>query len=223
MGFIKVDWEALRDQKQTLVKVIDKANPADSVALMGILHLIDSLQDYAVDVLNKEESLVFGITDNAICAICGETKMDSDDEDECVNGHDDWVSIEDYENNLDFWDKALINLVVSTGELKKAIQNNMSLRDRANHFSLDYNARVLRITFKGSKYIFDLDEGDTGDFWHSFTHNGEIYDVNFAQEDASYNPVVSAYRVIGGATETNESTSLYPRSVTGRRENYFRF
>ena len=59
----KIDWKLLRKQKLTLLETIDdmeKRNAEyykDSIEdLTGILHLIDSLQDYAVDDLGIDES-----------------------------------------------------------------------------------------------------------------------------------------------------------------------
>lgn len=48
----KIDWSELRNQKRSLIEVIDYIkthNPYFYNDLNGILHLIDALQDYAVD------------------------------------------------------------------------------------------------------------------------------------------------------------------------------
>ena len=55
-----VDLEALRYQKEALIAVIDFFNSKES--LTGILHLIDSIQDYAVDVAGLPESEVYNLT-----------------------------------------------------------------------------------------------------------------------------------------------------------------
>ena len=59
----KIDWKLLRKQKLTLLETIDdmeKRNSEyykDSIEdLTGILHLIDSLQDYAVDEMGIDET-----------------------------------------------------------------------------------------------------------------------------------------------------------------------
>lgn len=57
----KIDFTTLRNQKATLLNVIDgleKCN-ANTDDLNGILYLLDALQDYAVDVLGIPETHVF--------------------------------------------------------------------------------------------------------------------------------------------------------------------
>jgi hypothetical protein len=60
---MEVDWPLLREQKQTLLKVIDESavcrRPARERDLTGILHLIDAVQDKAVEEGVSEE-VVFG-------------------------------------------------------------------------------------------------------------------------------------------------------------------
>ena len=64
----KINWELLKKQKKTLLSAIEKAsgtgwdNDAYIDDLNGILHLIDSLQDYVVDELGVDEINVFGET-----------------------------------------------------------------------------------------------------------------------------------------------------------------
>lgn len=75
----KIDFEMLRNQKSDLLEVIEslemdaeQANGAgeekyskiliyQSLSLKGLLGLIDSIQDYAVDVLGKDENEVFDL------------------------------------------------------------------------------------------------------------------------------------------------------------------
>ena len=57
-----IDWGLLRDQKNTIVgltssNIVPLLNPH----LDGIVHLIDSIQDYAVDVAGIDNEIVFGI------------------------------------------------------------------------------------------------------------------------------------------------------------------
>jgi len=52
--FEKIDWPLLRDQKQELIKRIDKDD-----LLWGVVYLIDEIQDHAVDVLGVDEGKVF--------------------------------------------------------------------------------------------------------------------------------------------------------------------
>ena len=62
-----IDWKLLRKQKRTLLKTIiemDKGDDNPDVDdLDGILHLIDNLQDYAVDVLGLPEHEVMLLSD----------------------------------------------------------------------------------------------------------------------------------------------------------------
>ena len=56
----KIDFPLLHKQKERLVKlVLGENNQEDREALDGILNLIDSIQDYAVDVLGMDEGAVF--------------------------------------------------------------------------------------------------------------------------------------------------------------------
>jgi hypothetical protein len=59
-----IDWDYLRHQKRELLKVIRERNQPDGDDyLNGIVHLIDSLQDYAVDELGLNEKNVFDLND----------------------------------------------------------------------------------------------------------------------------------------------------------------
>jgi hypothetical protein len=53
----KIDFPQLREQKKSLVVMIDHVDGGSELEgnLTGILHLIDSIQDYAVDVMGKNE------------------------------------------------------------------------------------------------------------------------------------------------------------------------
>jgi len=66
----KIDWSELRNQKRTLLETIefirneDKFDPQVDTEeivnnLTGLLHLIDSLQDYAVDEMGIESMHVY--------------------------------------------------------------------------------------------------------------------------------------------------------------------
>ena len=58
-----MDWTLLRKQKHTLLSTINNANSEEKEDLMGILHLIDALQDEAVAKGEADEEEVFGSTD----------------------------------------------------------------------------------------------------------------------------------------------------------------
>lgn len=59
---VNIDWSLLRDQKEGLLSVIhnnDKLTEPQKDSLQGILHLIDGIQDYAVDELGLDKNEVF--------------------------------------------------------------------------------------------------------------------------------------------------------------------
>ena len=57
---MKIDWGLLRTQKADLIDIIqgDKIESSQRDSLVGILHLIDSIQDDAVDVHGVDENEV---------------------------------------------------------------------------------------------------------------------------------------------------------------------
>ena len=61
--FAKIDWSELRNQKAILLNVIDQqlVGTPETEALTGILHLIDSIQDYAVDEMEMNANDVFDL------------------------------------------------------------------------------------------------------------------------------------------------------------------
>jgi hypothetical protein len=63
-----IDWELLKKQKKTLLNVIDSKFNSEPMLkksviedLTGILNLVDSIQDYAVDVMGVDEKTVFDL------------------------------------------------------------------------------------------------------------------------------------------------------------------
>jgi hypothetical protein len=79
-----IDWELLKKQKATLLGVIEylkrmKVPLTDD--LEGILELIDSIQDAAVDIYGVEENLVFETyekDDDGNCLYCGRKCWDGE-------------------------------------------------------------------------------------------------------------------------------------------------
>ena len=58
--FKTIDWSELRNQKRELLQVIDNMEGSENGSaepLYGILHLIDAMQDYAVDELEIIEGI----------------------------------------------------------------------------------------------------------------------------------------------------------------------
>jgi len=59
--FSKIDWALLRDQKKELLANSNMADGSPlTEAIDGIIELLDSIQDYAVDELGMSEMEVFG-------------------------------------------------------------------------------------------------------------------------------------------------------------------
>ncbi len=88
---LDVDWKLLREQERRLVEVIS-AKPDN--LLQGIVHLIDAVQDHAVDVCGVSKEEVFGAAvkdcyDGGCCPDCGELIPDTAEfGDSCSNcGH----------------------------------------------------------------------------------------------------------------------------------------
>lgn len=59
---LDIDFDELKKQKALLAKTINESDE-NLAELDGILHLIDSIQDYAVDELGMDEEEVFNFTE----------------------------------------------------------------------------------------------------------------------------------------------------------------
>lgn len=59
---LKLDFKNLRKQKEELLKTVEELEESgkDSGNVMGVIHLIDYIQDYAVDESGVSEKEVFG-------------------------------------------------------------------------------------------------------------------------------------------------------------------
>lgn len=58
-----IDWEMLKQQKETFMRMFSMFAISESEweDYSGLLHLIDAIQDYAVDVLGIDENVVFNL------------------------------------------------------------------------------------------------------------------------------------------------------------------
>jgi hypothetical protein len=63
-----------------------------------------------------------------------------------------------------------------------------------NTYKIDYDKLCVYLIYDGEDYAFNLTNGDIGDYWDSFFHNGQMYDINFYQEDSDSNPFLSVYK-----------------------------
>lgn len=63
--FSKIDWGDLREQKNTVIAMQEHIGPDSLLTenLEGVVSLIDSIQDHAVDVLGYDENVVFNMND----------------------------------------------------------------------------------------------------------------------------------------------------------------
>lgn len=59
----KIDWALLREQKQTLLKIaiMSYLTDQDHKSFDGLIHMIDSMQDYATDVMGLSDKEVFNL------------------------------------------------------------------------------------------------------------------------------------------------------------------
>lgn len=55
-----INWELLKEQKQGLLALSEECETGYYPNIMGIIELIDSIQDYATDVMGLSELEVFG-------------------------------------------------------------------------------------------------------------------------------------------------------------------
>lgn len=61
----KIDWSLLSQQKVTLLDLRESTslNDSDIEALDGVIALLDSMQDYAIDHMGVSEDVVFSSTE----------------------------------------------------------------------------------------------------------------------------------------------------------------
>jgi len=95
-----------------------------------------------------------------------------------------------------------------------------------NHFKLNYDNKILELNFEGEVFNFDLNDGDVGDFWHSFTtKDGVLKDINLYQESEKETASIGLYGVIevDGELTINTNDSIYIVSCIyeGNPLNYF--
>jgi hypothetical protein len=95
-----------------------------------------------------------------------------------------------------------------------------------NKYTVDYDKKIVTLHFDGEIFNFNLNEGDVGDFWHSFTTKaGIIKDVNFYQEDAGEAPNFSVYGVKkskgGFLIDTSDEIYISNFEQVGNPVNYF--
>jgi hypothetical protein len=100
--------------------------------------------------------------------------------------------------------------------------------ENENSYVVNYDKKTLTINFEGETFNFDLNDGDIGDFWHTFTtKDGVIKDVNYCQDDETEQPNLSLYGVKANV-KTKEflidtSDEIYVEKYTqvGNQYSYF--
>jgi hypothetical protein len=92
-----------------------------------------------------------------------------------------------------------------------------------NSFIVYYDEKIVDLDYNDEKFSFNLNDGDVGDFWDSFTtKDGVLKDINFYQEDSSIKPSLSVYDVDDdGYIITTYEEVLECSSVYGDPDNYF--
>lgn len=98
-----------------------------------------------------------------------------------------------------------------------------------NKFTVDYDKKTVELTFNEEKFTFDLNEGDVGDFWHSFQDKNNVsWDVNFSQESKREQPCFSVYGLLPDKENPeqlliniNDQTSIEFDGQFGEPDNYF--
>ena len=65
----------------------------------------------------------------------------------------------------------------------------IKLKNMEKKFVVDYDNKVLTLYYQDQIFMFDLNMGDVGDFWHGFVlKDGTQLDVCFHQEDSNQEP-----------------------------------
>lgn len=124
-----INWELLRKQKATLVEVLilGDLSRREKNDLDGIVHLLDSLQDYVVDEMLVDEELVFGFSGRKfICMACGQATTSTVAY--CEGGHL-MVGIESHhkETMPERWGKAKDIFGMDDQTLETYIENQVSI------------------------------------------------------------------------------------------------
>lgn len=79
-------------------------------------------------------------------------------------------------------------------------------------FVIDYDNKVLTLHYLGQVFMFDLNAGDVGDFWHGFElKDGTKLDVNYHQESAKDEP----YCEIWGIKSIDDTTHQTYQQIDG--------
>lgn len=92
---------------------------------------------------------------------------------------------------------------------------------------INYDEKTITLFFRYQTFVFDLTQGDIGEFWYGFeTHDGEVYDVNFGQESAEDIPSVSVYGTLVEedgelSIDSDNRYDIDIKELIGDANNYF--
>jgi hypothetical protein len=96
-----------------------------------------------------------------------------------------------------------------------------------NYAIINYDEKTITLFFRWQTFAFDLNEGDIGEYWYGFeTHDGEVYDINFGEEEGESNPSISVYGTMLDddgelAIDSDNRTDINIKETIGDRRNYF--
>lgn len=63
-------------------------------------------------------------------------------------------------------------------------------------FVVNYLDKTITLEYNDERFTFNLNDGDVGDFWDSFTDkHGILRDVNFYQEDKDSPAMLATYLI----------------------------
>ena len=93
-------------------------------------------------------------------------------------------------------------------------------------FSIDYNRSLLSLSIEldnnvKEEFLFDLKNGDIGDYWSAFNFDGIEYDINFYQEDDNDSPSMTIYGVVDGQIDTTNYEIVPLLTSIGNPKKYF--
>lgn len=98
-----------------------------------------------------------------------------------------------------------------------------------NHFKINYDTKIITLHFEGQDFEFNLDEGDVGDMWNSFSDKNDVCrDINFSQEDETQKPMLSVYDLKEEPVSLTQTVDLNSEEViecseqSGNPLNYFK-
>jgi hypothetical protein len=96
-----------------------------------------------------------------------------------------------------------------------------------NYAIINYDKKELSLTLNKEAFVFDLTLGDIGAYWYGFkTNDGEVYNVEFGEEEGESNPSVSVYGTIleddgEFSIDSDNRIDINIKETNGERKNYF--